>query len=195
MLVVDWDSYFMALSAFAGVVFAITLAARQIRSGDEAGETKERNSYRLWDSVAVTYELAAAGFFGMLYFARSASWEDREPWLVGGFSTVLAIIGWALYVAYFVHLCRLIGREKVGVLDWLMAPVTVVPMTAFVVVPIAFWDPSSVLWTDWFAAALTWLVFSGTTQALIWYITAWERKPDPESTTEVTQLDGTGSAD
>lgn len=54
-----WATYLGGLSAFAGVVFAVMLAARAI-----SDKTRDHRNYLLWDSLAVTYELAAAALLG-----------------------------------------------------------------------------------------------------------------------------------
>lgn len=196
---VDWTAFFTALSAFAGVVFAITLAARQLSSGDQEKESDARNEYRRWESLSVTFELAAAGVFSTLYLVQGS-------WVAGTFSTLLSVIAWALYIVYFVQFGKLAAAKEANWLDWLLAPITFIPMTAFVLVPAAFWNASSWIWTDWFAAAVTWLVFSGTGQSLIWYINSWERPkrsstvaaatpPPPEQITHSPQPQLTSATD
>lgn len=49
-----WGSFFAVMSAFAGVVFAVVLAARHMTEREERTETHGQNEVRLWDSAAVT---------------------------------------------------------------------------------------------------------------------------------------------
>lgn len=171
------DSYFLALSTFAGVLFAITLVARQISLGDEKDESRGHNEYRRWDSLSVTYELGAAALFGMLYFARKVSLHGVS--MAGVFSVLFSLMGLGLYCAYFYHLIALRGAIGLKWHEKILVPLALVPMAVFVAVPMSFFSSFSCIGVNWFAASLAWLVLSGTSQSLIWYATSWER-PDTD---------------
>lgn len=182
-----WGDYYAGLSAFAGVVFAITLAARHLPNHQLVSETQDRNRVRLWDSISVTYELAAGGLLALFYIVR-------ESWVAGLFGTLVGLVGWVLYgyyIRYFyeVHLRvkRKIRRAdgsyvvvrieptKLSTWEIVFFFASVFPLASLAAAPVLLWMQVPARLEDWFAAACTWLVFSGTTQAVIWYIKSWEQ--------------------
>lgn len=171
---VDWADYFLGLSAFAGVVFAITLAARHLPSHKLVYESLDRNTLRLWDSISVTYELAAGGLLALLYLVR-------ESWVSGLFGTLVGLVGWRLYLNYIRLFWRQWHRkpgtpkaEQLSTVEALFFLISIIPLTALTAAPVMLWMQVPDNLVDWFAAASTWLVFSGTTQAVWWYVTSWE---------------------
>ena len=113
-VVADWASYYGGVAAFSGTVFALTLAARTIRQSEEANESHEANRLRLWDSISVTFELAAAALFAVLVTIRGTL-----P------ATVLTILilaeGYFAYARYFIAFGRALSTgAKKGRYAWLM---------------------------------------------------------------------------
>jgi hypothetical protein len=172
MSTVPWDSFFTGLAGFGGVVFAITLAARQLSGRDLAQEKLSESRTRLWDSMAVTFELAAAAFFAILFSVRAA------PIFVGVVGTAVAVVGLilnAIYLSRFVRLHRL-RRQSRGEIAF--AWMSVLPVAAYVTAAITLWFGAEPILL--FTAAVTWLVLSGTLQAMLWYLRSWDLPDDDQ---------------
>lgn len=171
MITSDWQSFFAGLSAFSGVVFALTLAARQITVAKAVEESLARNRTRLYDSLSTTYELAAAALLAVLWIARHT--------VVGaGAAAVFAALGIASYGVYIRKFVAMSRREYVGKLGWLFLVITVIPLAALTWSAVYMWLTFAgvTIPTDWFAVALLWLIFSGTAQAVLWYRSSWEHE-------------------
>lgn len=91
---------------------------------------------------------------------------------------MIGLVLYALYVFYFIALWRS-DNHGLKWFEYLFAWMALIPASALVTASGALWVPEY-LWTavdltQWFALGVTWLVLSGTTQALLWYVTSWER--------------------
>lgn len=89
----------------------------------------------------------------------------------------MAVTGLALYAVFGAcfHELWLQERDRVALFDLVFAWLTLIPVTALVAGSVFLWMRVPCYLVEWFALAATWLVFSGTTQALIWYVRSWER--------------------
>ena len=176
----DWGPYFIALSTFAGVVFSLTLVARHLPDHRLATESARENLARKWDSSSVTFELAGGGLFSVFYLARQSVVSPV-------FATLVGVFGLLLYFVFILSFVRLFNHERARVsgFDLFFAGLSVVPMAAFASAPFWLWQwwlsQSPQAPADWFAAACTWLVFSGTTQAILWYLLAWADRGHPDA--------------
>jgi hypothetical protein len=158
--------FLVALAGYAGTVFAITLAARTISPHREAKESPLHNRTRLWDSVSVTFELAAAALIALLFLvARS--------WLAEFYVSLVLLTGLALYGLFAVSFWKLWrSGEKVPKSEHVWAWTSILPSVAYVLIALGLWVPG--FDTQLTTAAITWLAFSGTIQALFWYVSSWE---------------------
>jgi len=182
----DWDAYLSGLAAFAGTLFALVLAARQIRGPLAENPHPSVSRAYLVDSIGVTVELGAAASLAVLYEIEQSL---LFSWAVG----VVAVCGMALSlttaVAYAAAggLGQFSGREKFGAL--LQGLGNVLPLTCYVVallyaLGILHFDDGG---TWGYAAAVSWLTFSGIIQSIWWYARIWERER-PSSSADSSRL-------
>jgi len=174
----DWGSFYGALSAFAGTAFAVTLAARTISQRAVKNEPIPKNRTRKWESVGVTFELAAAAFLALLVPLRGT-----VPASV--LSSLVILLGVLAYIFY----CRsFVQQHRAGVrhswTDWLLLLWVLVPFTAYVVAALYFLGFSleagfarELLDHVLFPLSIGYLVLSGVGQAFLWYLRVWERPP------------------
>ena len=112
----DWDAYLGGLAAFAGTLFALVLAARQIRGPLVEKPHPSVSRAYLADSIAVTVELGAAASLAVLY-------EIEESVLFSFAVGVVAVCGIALSLTTAVAYAaagrqgQFSGREKFGALS------------------------------------------------------------------------------
>lgn len=170
----DWSSYFTAQSAFAGVVFALVLAARQIRgAGGHINEPSERD-YRLADSIAVTAELAVSAALGFLALAANTpvSWVFTSIVAVVGF--VLSALALRLFFPARPHL-------EPGWQDAAQGLGNVLPMACYATALLYGLGvlPLAGEFIYGYAIAATWLAFSGCFQAIFWYSRIWKQEATP----------------
>lgn len=171
----NWQAYFSDVAAFAGVVFAIVLAARQLTEHAQRKETRAQNQARLWDSLSVTYELAAAALFGILYGIRGSGVDI-------GLATLVVIIGIWLYIRYLASYYKLPATMRRG-MTRTAAWMTILPMGALLTAALSYvwWYVPEPVANYMLAASVAWLVFSGTSQTLVWYYNAWGGPTEPSS--------------
>ena len=176
----NWEPYFLGLAAFAGTVFAVTLAARQIVPHAFMPTTQsdalhsDATLVAKWDSVAVTYELAASAMFAIAVIIRGS-------FTASGLVVLAAALGGCLIYRHgraYLKLRRS-GTENLTWKDDAWASANVLPLSAYVLTASLF------VWGDFFghasaellAAAITWLTLSGTYQAVAWYERSWAKPP------------------
>ena len=180
-----WGSFFAVMSAFAGVVFAVVLAARHMTEREERTETHGQNEVRLWDSAAVTYELAAAAAFGAMMFVKGGL-SARF------FTPIVCLGGLSLSVRYLSAYFRLPRSDKGRSRKW-AAYMTIFATAALLGGAVGHQmdldaDPlAHNLSTNIVAFSVSWLVFSGCGQALLWYISAWEKPRGDEAPDQPSQ--------
>lgn len=175
----DWGAYLGGVAAFAGTLFALVLAARQIRGPLVENPRPRVSRAYLTDSIAVTVELGAAASFALLYAIEAST-------LFSVAAAVVAVCGIALSVAsaitYYVARGDYRGNEKRGAL--LQGVGNVLPLSCYVVIllyalRIFQFDDQVTSGFDegtWgYAAAVSWLCFSGIIQSIWWYARIWER--------------------
>lgn len=172
-------AFFTNITTFAGVVFAVVLAARQVTPHVRRSYWWRESRYRLWDSMAVTSELAAAALFATLWMLPASGIRS-----VG--AVVVGLAALFLYTGYFVaYGMWLANPEPPSVRrpqptkpssQWLMVLATVLPCAAIAAAVWVLTSPTSPFgWPrdDVMAAAVGWLTMSGSIQSVIWYYTAW----------------------
>jgi len=129
----------------------------------------------------VTYELAAGALLAIFYLVR-------DSWIAGVFGSLVAGLGVWLYLKYLPALWSLWHHSPVADIPEGDRPsrsekvfffVSIVPLTSLVAAAIILWMRVPVEASEWFAAACTWLVFSGTMQAILWYLASWEPSRSP----------------
>lgn len=171
----------VALSAFSGTVFALVLAARQIRGQKESDAQPAVLRYRLADSIAVTAELAISAALGVLYVtATTAVFYFFVP-LVSLTGIVLSTRAAIAFVsARREGLFRV--DSKSDTIELIQTFGNALPILCYVV---AFLFGTGVFALDvlnsWeYAFVATWLTFSGCFQAIFWYARIWKAsKPGP----------------
>lgn len=145
------------------------LAARQLTSTRETEETAAHKRVRLWDSLSVTYELAAAAVLG-------AAWHIGGTLVAGTLALLIVGVGVFLYAKYVIAFRDLPKHDR-HQWDLPLAWLTVLPVTALIAALAGFagWGLLPTNWpTVLVAGVVSWLVFSGTAQALYWYYNSWE---------------------
>lgn len=169
----DWTAFLSGLSAFAGTLFALVLAARQIRG--PAGETAPRRTARAYyiDSIAVTTELGAAASLALLVTIEATI-------LFSVFVALIALVGITLATATAVAWSQAAGDFWPDRWATIRVAALIVgnglPITCYVVVSLYATRALSIDSAMWgYAAAVAWLTFSGTFQAVLWYARIWER--------------------
>ena len=196
----DFSDYFSTVSAFAGVVFGLSLVARHMTEAELKTESSERNEFRKWDSMSVIFELAGAGLLSALALIAGRS---PEGWIAAAFACLTSGVGLNLYRHYLCEFRKLRRRDKSCVRqaagtnatpelvltadDHKFARISVVPIGAYVASVLAFF--ASAMFGDAVlhaslavvAGSVAWLAFSGTYQAMYWYQRSWER-PQPATT-------------
>lgn len=166
----DWGSYLDGVATFAGTVFALVLAARQIRGPLGENPEPKVSWARLVDSVAVTAELAAAASLALLY-------EIRESALFMAAGTVIALAGLCLSVASLVLYLESGLAFKPG--EW-FNDITqgfgnLLPFLCYVVALLyALRVIGFGAGDTWgYVSAVSWLTFSGVVQSILWYSSMW----------------------
>ena len=196
VLYVEFSSYFGTISAFAGVVFGLSLVARHMTEAERKAESANRNEFRKWDSMSVIFELAGAGLLSALALIAGRS---PEGWIATAFACFVSGVGLNLYRHYlceFRHL-RKLDRSHAGratgsnvapepalaAEDRRFAGISVLPIGAYVASVLGFLAAAifgdAVLQASLavIAGSVAWLAFSGTYQAMYWYQRSWERPP------------------
>lgn len=190
----DLAGYFSTLSAFAGVVFGLSLVARHMTKAEQKAETAVRNEFRKWDSMSVIFELAGAGLLGALAMMAGSS---PGGWVAVVLSLVVSGVGLNLYRHYLSEFFKLrdadrdeaqkavaAGVDPRPVLteeDRKFAKISLLPIAAYAASAGAFLvaaivgDPALVTSLEVIAASVGWLAFSGTYHAMYWYQRSWER--------------------
>jgi archaellum biogenesis protein FlaJ (TadC family) len=175
----DWGAYLGGLAAFAGTLFALVLAARQIRKPlVENPHPKVSRAY-LVDSIAVTVELGAAASLAVLY-------EIKESLLFSIAVVVVALSGVGLSLASAVTYAKARDHfrddEKFGIV--LQGVGNVLPLACYVVSALyavrVFDMDSGETWG--YAAAVSWLTLSGVVQSIWWYSRIWVEAAPSHST-------------
>jgi hypothetical protein len=177
----DWAGYFGGLSAFAGTLFALVLAARQIRRPVDQDPHPGVSRAYLIDSIAVTVELGAAASLALLYEIEKSA---LFAWAAG----LVALCGIALSLgsaAGYVNAGRqglFQGKERYGAA--FQGVGNLFPLTCYVVallyaLRVFSFDGGG---AAGYAAAVSWLVFSGVIQSIWWYARIWERESQSRST-------------
>lgn len=173
----DWEAYFGGVAAFAGTLFALVLAARQIRRPLVEDPHKDVSQAYLLDSIAVTVELGAAAAFAVLF-------AIREEVFFSYAAAVVAVCGIAASGAAPLWFFRVRSHlndsaKSYARLQWL----SVVPIACYAFVLLyALRSPQAAnSGESWYAAAVSWLCFSGTVQAIWWYARMWSRAESSES--------------
>lgn len=172
---VDWSAYLVGLSAIAGTLFALVLAARQIRGSLRAPSDNAARRYYLFDSISVTVELGIAallaalspigGSFVFTFFAMLATSS-------GAVAVSLVLVNWVR--------ARRAGQLQNDRGQTIQAIGNILPLTCYAVA-FAFAVGILSLGTDWvqlYAGVVTWLVFSGAFQAIVWYASMWRHAKD-----------------
>lgn len=181
----DWDAYFGGLAAFAGTLFALVLAARQIRGPLVEKPHPSVSRAYLADSIAVTVELGAAASLAVLY-------EIERSLLFSLAVGVVAVCGMALSLTTAVAYAaagrqgQFSGREKFAAL--LQGAGNVLPLICYVAALLYALRILQFGRGTWvYAAAVSWLTFSGIIQSIWWYARIWE-KERPSSSAESSRL-------
>jgi hypothetical protein len=179
----DWSAYLSGVAAFAGTLFALVLAARQIRGRLLEDPHPSALRAKFVDSIAVTVELGAAAALALLY-------EIRLSVLFSFAVAIVAIFGLSLSAASATAYAEAIhrgaytdspkgDRRNAG----LQALGNLLPAACYVVALLyAFRIVQFGEDRDWgFAAAVSWLTFSGIVQSILWYTRIWDREKRPTS--------------
>lgn len=177
---VDWSAYLVGLSAIAGTLFALVLAARQIRGSLRTTDNAAVRSYYLFDSISVTVELGIAALLAALSLIGGSA--------VFTFFAVIAtssgVVAVALVLVSWVR-ARRAGQLQNDRRQTLQAVGNILPLTCYLVA-FAFAVGILSLGSDWvqlYAGVVTWLVFSGAFQAIVWYASMWDNtKADADPT-------------
>ena len=170
-----WHSYLTGIASFAGTLFALVLAARQLRSPIPVGGSSPAvGRAHLVDSIAVTVELGAAAALSLLYTLEQTPLFSWAAGLVAACGIGLCL---SSGLAYAVALKRgaFSGRARVEAVVQCIG--NLLPLTCYVVAMLyalgllTFGGPRT--WA--YATAVSWLTFSGIVQAIWWYARMWER--------------------
>ncbi len=168
----NWDAYLGGIAAFAGTLFALVLAARQIRGPvDEEVAPEVIRAYFL-DSIAVTVELGMAALLAVLV--------TIEKSLLFSIATcALAVVGAALSLTSAVGWWLALGELKDGwrkAAAWGQGLGNILPLACY---GVAVFYALSVFRFDeaaWgYAAVVSWLTFSGAVQSVLWYARIWAK--------------------
>lgn len=171
----DWGTYFTAQSAFAGAVFALVLAARQIRGASGKIHDPSVRSYRLADSIAVTTELAASATLSYLV-------------IISG-STVFQLLASATALTGLILSSRagflfLRARPRLSARTWRQDAEGIgnlIPIASYAIMLLYGFGvfPLTGAWLQFYALVTAWLLFSGCFQAIFWYARVWKHDATP----------------
>jgi hypothetical protein len=174
-MTISWDEFYVGVTGFAGTLFAITLVARTIRQRDEGNESLFRNQTRMWESIGVTFELAAAALLALLVTIRGTVPAS----ILASTIVCVGVLSYALYIRAY-RRQQEAGEDHSRLDRWLFW-VTALPLSAYILSAFYFWNVEfctgpSCLRVDevLFPLSVGYLVFSGLGQAFLWYIRSWE---------------------
>jgi hypothetical protein len=176
----DWGAYLSGTAAFAGTLFALVLAARQIRGPQVENQHRSESWAYLVDSIGVTVELGAAAALALLF-------EIEESTLFSVAVVLVALCGATLSFASASCLFKAVGDGAFNpdrTLDkWIalaQAVLNVLPLTCYTVAilyALRILHFGSGTWG--YAAVVSWLTFSGVVQSIVWYARIWHRERPP----------------
>ena len=165
------------MAGFAGTLFALVLAARQVRGRLDEDPAPAVSRALLFDSIGVTVELGAAACLGLLYGIRGSHLFCFAVVAVALAGVALSCLSATFYLVAF-RSGHFGNTWKARLGPYAQAAGNILPLACYVVVSlygfriIRFDDHS-----EWgYAAAVSWLVVSGVFQAIYWYARIWETK-------------------
>jgi hypothetical protein len=168
----DWPAYLSGLAAFSGTLFALVLAARQIRGPVHENPPERVARAYLVDSVAVTAELGVAALLAVLATIEGSGLFSVAVVVVAAVGAALSVgsaVTWGLALRDVTGWWRTAGA-------WALLLGNVLPLACYTVA--ALYAVGHFRFDDatWgYAAALSWLTLSGTIQSVLWYARIWEK--------------------
>lgn len=169
----DWASYLDGVAVFAGTLFALVLAARQLRRPLLHSRHPTVSRAYLFDSISVTVELGAAAALALLYDVHSSQFFTWAVCVLalGGFC--LSLISLMLYVVAITGKHIAAGWERAGAIA--QAITNVFPMACYFFAALyalrVFHFTVDQTWG--YVALVSWLCFSGIIQSIVWYSRIW----------------------
>lgn len=179
-----WQDYLDGFASMAGTLFALVVAARGlvIGIGTLTRQPGERHrGYLLFDSVASTYELAAAALLAL--FARMPA---KSYWFLGVLPLFVATLGVGLVVGGWISVLLAWDdlKSSESRTEGLMQAVLSILPTLCYLACFRIWLAGTFgIWrwprgwmppADALGLAVSWLTVSGTLQAIWWYRKTWD---------------------